>query len=102
MSYVKLPNGAVMPKMGQGTWFIGDDPNRRGDEIDAVREGIRRGMTLIDTAEMYGDGRSENLVGKAIADCRDDVFLVSKVSPGAGREQTIEACEKSLQRLQTD
>ena len=102
MQTVELPNKTVMPKMGQGTWFLGEDPDKRSQEIEALREGIRLGLTLIDTAEMYGDGQSEELIGEAIADCRDDVFLVSKVSPGANRDETIEACEKSLQRLGTD
>lgn len=102
MQTVELPNKTVMPKMGQGTWFLGEDPDKRSQEIEALREGVRLGLTLIDTAEMYGDGQSEELIGEAIADCRDDVFLVSKVSPGANRDETIEACEKSLQRLGTD
>lgn len=101
MTTVRLPSG-TMPKMGQGTWYMGDDPDHRGQEIEALREGIRQGLTLIDSAEMYGDGRAEKLVGEAISDCRDDVFLVSKVNPGSNRSQTIEACEKSLQRLGTD
>ena len=91
-----------MPKMGQGTWYMGEDPDKRSQEIEALREGVRRGLTLIDTAEMYGDGASEGLVGEAIFDCRDDVFLVSKVTPGANRAETIEACERSLGRLKTD
>ena len=102
MQNVKVPNGSSMPKMGQGTWCMGDDPDKRSQEIEALREGIRRGLTLIDTAEMYGDGNSEELVGEAISDCRDDVFLVSKVSPGADRSGTIKACEQSLRRLKTD
>ena len=102
MQNVELPNGSSMPKMGQGTWCMGDDPDKRSQEIEALREGIRRGLTLIDTAEMYGDGNSEELVGEAISDCRDDVFLVSKVSPGADRAGTIKACEQSLRRLKTD
>lgn len=102
MQNVELPNGSTMPKMGQGTWCMGDDPDNRSQEIEALREGLRRGLTLIDTAEMYGDGASEELVGEAISDCRDDVFLVSKVSPGADRAGTINACEQSLRRLRTD
>lgn len=102
MRTVQLPNGATMPAMGQGTWFLGDDNNRRPEEIAALRAGIECGLTLIDTAEMYGGGRSEDLVGEAISGCRDDVFLVSKVLPGSNRAETIEACEKSLERLGTD
>lgn len=100
---IELPSGQTMPKMGQGTWFMGDTPGQRDQEIETLREGIRRGLTLIDTAEMYGNGRAERLVGEAIADCRDDVFLVSKVSPGhAGKQAVIQACEASLKRLGTD
>lgn len=102
MRTVQLPNGTTMPAMGQGTWFLGDNPQRRAQEIAALRAGVECGLTLIDTAEMYGGGRSEDLVGEAISGCRDDVFLVSKVLPGSNRAETIEACEKSLERLGTD
>lgn len=102
MQTVQLSDGFEMPKMGQGTWLIGDDPRTRAQEIEALRVGVDRGLTLIDTAEMYGNGRSERLVGEAISDRRDEVFLVSKVTPGADREQTIRACEASLRRLGTD
>lgn len=102
MQDVELGDGSTMPKMGQGTWLIGDDRRTRAQEIEALREGVRQGLTLIDTAEMYGNGRSERLVGEAISDCRDEVFLVSKVTPGANRAQTIRACEASLDRLGTD
>lgn len=102
MRTVQLPNGTTMPAMGQGTWFLGDNPQRRAQEIAALRVGVECGLTLIDTAEMYGGGRSEDLVGEAISGCRDDVFLVSKVLPGSNRAETIEACEKSLERLGTD
>ncbi len=102
MDTVTLPDGSTMPKLGQGTWLIGDNEKTRAQEIEALREGVRLGLTLIDTAEMYGGGRSERLVGEAIADCRDEVYLVSKVTPGANRAQTIKACEKSLRNLGTD
>lgn len=103
MKTVTLASGATVPALGQGTWGLGDDPDRRSDEIEALRQGIRRGLSLIDTAEMYGSGRSEQLVGKAIADCRDSVYLVSKVSPShAGKLQLIASCEASLKRLGTD
>lgn len=103
MQYLTLPCGDTVPAIGQGTWFIGDDPAMRETEINALRTGIDTGMTLIDTAEMYGNGRSERLVGEAIAGRRDAVFLVSKVLPSnAGFEDTIAACEASLQRLGTD
>lgn len=99
----RLPSGEAVPLLGQGTWCMGDDPRRRQEEIDALRLGIDLGMTLIDTAEMYGDGASEALVGEAICGRRDDVFLVSKVLPGnATRRGTIAACERSLKHLGTD
>ncbi len=89
--------------MGQGSWYMGDDKSKRAGEIDALRTGIELGLTVIDTAEMYGDGRSESLVGEAIADCRDKVFLISKVLPNhASRSGTRTACEQSLKRLRTD
>jgi len=82
---------------------MGDDPSRRREELDALRTGIELGMTLIDTAEMYGDGRSESLVGEAIAGRREEVFLVSKVLPAnASRKGTVRACEASLKRMRTD
>lgn len=103
MKTVALPDGTLVPALGQGTWMLGDSPDRRLAEIAALREGIERGMTLIDTAEMYGDGRSEQLVGEAIAGQRDNVFLVSKVLPqNASRRRLRAACEASLARLGTD
>jgi diketogulonate reductase-like aldo/keto reductase len=100
---VRLPNGDEIPVLGQGTWEMGDDPADRPEELRALRLGLDMGMTLIDTAEMYGDGASEELVGEAVAGRRDEVFLVSKVLPSnATRHGTIEACERSLVRLQTD
>jgi diketogulonate reductase-like aldo/keto reductase len=100
---VKLPSGEAIPKLGQGTWYLGEDPYRREDEVAALRLGLDLGLTLIDTAEMYGDGAAEKLVGEAIAGRRDQVFLVSKVLPQhATREGTLAACERSLKRLATD
>lgn len=100
---LKLPSGDAIPVLGQGTWFMGDDRRRRADEIAALRLGIDLGMSLIDTAEMYGGGASEEVVGEAIAGRRDAVFLVSKVLPSnATREGVIAACERSLRRLGTD
>jgi diketogulonate reductase-like aldo/keto reductase len=82
---------------------MGDDARRRADEIAALRLGLDLGMTLVDTAEMYGNGASERLVGEAIAGRRDEVFLVTKVLPSnASRAGTIAACENSLRRLGTD
>jgi diketogulonate reductase-like aldo/keto reductase len=103
MRKTKLPSGETVPVLGQGTWYMGDEPRRRAEEIASLRLGLDFGMTLIDTAEMYGDGASEKLVGEAIAGRRDEVFLVSKVLPGnASRNGTIAACERSLKRLGTD
>lgn len=82
---------------------MGDEPHRRAEEIATLRLGLDLGMSLIDTAEMYGDGASEKLVGEAIAGRREEVFLVSKVLPSnASRNGTIAACERSLKRLGTD
>lgn len=103
MKTVRLPTGEDVPALGLGTWMIGDDPRKRADEIAALRRGMDLGMTLIDTAEMYGEGASERLVGEAIAGRRNDVFLVSKVYPhNASRDGTVSACERSLKRLGTD
>ncbi|MDR5853776.1 aldo/keto reductase [Caballeronia sp. LZ062] len=100
---VTLPDGEVIPKLGQGTWAMGERPNARKAEIAALREGVELGMTLIDTAEMYGDGESEKLIAEALSDVRDDVFIVSKVYPHNGSERGVQAaCERSLKRLKTD
>lgn len=100
---VVLPGGERVPAFGLGSWCMGDDPAARAEEIATLRLGLDLGATLIDTAEMYGDGRAEQLVGEAIAGRRDEVFLVSKVLPqNATRRGTVAACEKSLQRLKTD
>ncbi|QES88626.1 aldo/keto reductase [Rhizosphaericola mali] len=89
--------------LGQGTWNMGDHYDTRRSEMDALRFGVDNGLTLIDTAEMYGNGRSESLVGEAIKDIRNQVVLVSKVIPSnASLTGTIKACEQSLKRLQTD
>ena len=95
--------GRTVFAVGQGTWSIGDDAGRRKQEMAALRRGVELGMALIDTAEMYGEGRSETLVGEAIAPMRDEVLLVSKVLPSnASRKGTIAACEASLKRLGMD
>lgn len=101
---VTLSSGAVVPALGQGTWYLGDSASTREQEIQALRAGIDAGMTLIDTAEMYGNGRSERLVGAAIQGiARERLFLVSKVLPSnAGRSRIFESCENSLKRLGTD
>ena len=98
-----LPSGETVPVLGQGTWNLGDDPAKRKSEIEALRLGLDLGMTLIDTAEMYGSGASEKLVAEAIHGRRDEAFLVSKVLPqNASAEETVRACEDSLKRLKTD
>lgn len=100
---VRLPAGEFIPVMGQGTWYLGENPARRASELAALRLGIDLGLTLIDTAEMYGSGAAEVLVGEAIAGRRDEVFLVSKVLPShATYADTIQACRQSLRRLGTD
>jgi diketogulonate reductase-like aldo/keto reductase len=100
---VGLPSGEQIPVLGQGTWEMGESPAERDEELRSLRLGIELGLTLIDTAESYGDGASEELVAEAIEGRRDDVFLVSKVLPtNATRHGTIEACERSLKRLKTD
>ena len=100
---VSLPNGATVPALGLGTWYMGEQPARRATELAALRTGIESGLTLIDTAEMYGGGAAEELVSEAIAGRRDSVYLVSKVVPShATRRGTVEACRASLRRLGTD
>jgi diketogulonate reductase-like aldo/keto reductase len=98
-----LPDGRKVSVLGQGTWNMGEDRRRSADEVAALRLGIDLGMTLIDTAEMYADGGSEEVVREAIGGRRDEVFLVSKVLPSnASRPGVIRACEQSLKRLGTD
>ncbi len=97
---IRLGDGVQVPCLGQGTWRMGEDPSRRKSEIASLRAGIECGMTLIDTAEMYGDGASEELVGEAIAGVRDQVTLVTKVLPShAGRREVASSCRNSLRRL---
>ena len=99
----RLPSGASMPVYGLGTWRMGESARRRADEVAALRHGTARGVTLIDTAEMYGDGEAESIVADAVGDRRDDMFIVSKVLPNnASRRGTVAACERSLKRLKTD
>lgn len=103
MKIIQFPDGASVPALGQGTWMMGEQPSQRNEEIAALRAGIDLGMTLIDTAEMYGEGASEQLVGEAVAGVRDGVFLVSKAYPqNASRTRLAKACEASLGRLRTD
>jgi diketogulonate reductase-like aldo/keto reductase len=100
---VTLLGGERVPALGQGTWHMGETRGRMADEAAAVRLGIELGMTLIDTAEMYGNGGAEEMVASAAEGLRDDLFIVSKVYPhNASRAGVIAACERSLARLSTD
>lgn len=102
MKRVVLNDGTAVAAIGQGTWMMGDRRERAG-EVKALQVGIDLGMTLIDTAEMYGDGAAEELVGEAIQGRRDRCFVVSKVLPSnARRAAVIRSCESSLKRLQID
>jgi len=104
MRYLRLPGGdEEVSVLGLGTWGMGEARDRDPDMVAALRLGLDLGMTLVDTAEMYGEGGAEEVVGKAIAGRRDEVFLVSKVYPhNATRRGTATACERSLKRLGTD
>jgi diketogulonate reductase-like aldo/keto reductase len=103
MKFVTLPSGEKLPALGQGTWYMGDKRETRAEEISTLQLGLDLGLKLIDTAEMYGEGKAEELIGEAIAGRRDQAFLVSKVYPhNASRKGTIAACERSLKRLRTD
>ncbi len=103
MRTVSLPSGEAVPVLGQGTWRMGESAARRGEEVAALRLGLDLGMTLIDTAEMYGSGGAEEVVGEAVRGRRDAVFLVSKVYPqNASRQGAVAACERSLRRLGVD
>lgn len=98
-----LVDGTRVPCIGQGTWYMGEDPGQKEKEIEALRLGAELGTTLIDTAEMYANGGAERVVGEAIKGIRDDIFLVSKVYPhNAGLDSIAKACENSLKRLGTD
>jgi diketogulonate reductase-like aldo/keto reductase len=100
---VALPNGETVPALGQGTWQMAENSSRRTEEVEALRFGVELGMTLVDTAEMYGEGAAEKLVAEALGDWRDRLFLVSKVYPhNASRQGVVQACDRSLNRLQTD
>jgi len=100
---VKLPNGESVPAFGLGTWHMGDDRAKRKEEIATLQLGLALGAGLIDTAEMYGDGAAEELVGEAIAGRHDEAFLVSKVLPqNASHKGVVAACHRSLKRLKKD
>ena len=103
MKTVKFPNGSIVPALGQGTWGMGEGISPEDIEADSLRAGLDLGLKLIDTAEMYGNGGSERVVGKALVGRRDDAFVVSKVLPShASRKGTIEACERSLKNLKIE
>ena len=100
---VRLRDGELVNAIGQGTWQMGEKHSERSKEIKALRTGIDLGMTLIDTAEMYGSGGAEEVTGEAVKNIRDKVFIVSKVYPqNAGRKKAVLSCENSLKRLGTD
>jgi diketogulonate reductase-like aldo/keto reductase len=100
---MRFADGATVPALGLGTWKMGERKASAAREVAALRHGIELGMTLIDTAEMYGEGGAEEVVARAIAGRRDDVFVVSKVYPhNAGAKSAIAACERSLRRLGID
>ncbi len=101
---VTLNSGITVPAIGLGSWFIGESKKTRQQEMEALAAGVEAGMTLIDTAEMYGNGRSEELVGETISGMhRSRLFLVSKVLPtNANSRRMRESCENSLRRMKTD
>lgn len=100
---VGLPDGTRVPALGQGTWNMGERADARSAEVRALQLGLDLGMTVVDTAEMYAQGGSEEVVGTAIAGRRSDVFLVTKVLPSHAREDdVVAACRRSLERLGTD
>jgi diketogulonate reductase-like aldo/keto reductase len=110
MKMVSLPAGAKVPALGLGTWRMGENARSRKQEIAAVRFALEAGYRLIDTAEMYGEGGAEEVIGAALTDAitnrvvrREDLFLVSKVYPhNASRQSVVSACERSLKRLRVD
>jgi len=110
MNTVKLPDGTLLPALGLGTWHMGESADRRVDEIAAVRLALELGYRVIDTAEMYGDGGAEEVIGRALSEAlragtatREQVFVVSKVYPhNASRSGVAAACERSLKRLGLD
>lgn len=100
---LSLPSGRIIPSIGLGMWYLGEDASSYFKEIELIRQALEIGYRAFDTAEMYGEGGAEEVLGEAVADCRKKVFLTSKVSSTASSyEKIIESCEKSLDRLQTD
>lgn len=103
MKHVTLPDGTAVPAFGLGTWRMGEKSGSAAAEVKALQAGIERGVTLIDTAEMYGEGGAEEVVGTAIEGRRDGLFLVSKVYPhNAAMKDAVKACERSLKRLKVE
>ena len=103
MRQVTFPDGRSVPALGQGTWRMGEDKRHAADETKAILAGLDAGMTLVDTAELYGDGDTESWLGEALAGRRDEVYLVSKAVPrNASRDRLQRSCEASLKRLRTD
>jgi diketogulonate reductase-like aldo/keto reductase len=103
MKAITLPDGEHVPVLGQGTWRMGENKRKQTDEVAALRLGIELGMTLIDTAEMYGEGGAEKVVADAIKDQRDRIFIVTKAYPhNASRTELPKACERSLKRLRIE
>ncbi len=103
MRTVTLKSGEKVPVLGLGTWRMGERASERAAEVSAVMLGLELGIRLIDTAEMYGEGKAEEIVAEAIGGLRDEIYLVSKVYPhNASRKGAIAACERSLKRLETD
>ena len=103
MRSVTLKSGEKVPVLGLGTWRMGERASERPAELKAVKLGLELGLRLVDTAEMYGEGKAEEIVGEAMGGLRDDIYLVSKVYPhNASRKGAIAACERSLKRLKTD
>ncbi len=103
MQKFELPSGQLIPTLGMGTWRMGENDQHRQDEVAALRRGMALGLSLIDTAEMYGEGGAEEVVSEAISGHRPEVFLVSKVYPhNASRKGVIAACDHTLSRLNTD
>ncbi|SFQ22159.1 aldo/keto reductase [Salibacterium halotolerans] len=98
-----LPDKTELPVIGQGTWHMGEKPDQKEDEVRALQLGLDLGMTVIDTAEMYGSGGAEQIAGEAVQGRRDEAFIVSKVLPNnAGGSRLIQACEESLKRMGTE
>src|SRR3979409_1153801 len=103
MRTVTLKTGEKVPVLGLGTWRMGERTSQRAAEVKAVKLGLELGIRLVDTAEMYGEGVAEEIVGEAMGRLRDEIYLVSKVYPhNASRKGTLAACERSLKRLGTD